>query len=309
MLAIFDATNAILAVLALVFTVGLLKRGGELTALLAAGLCHGRILRPMLMAAVAVIFVSILNREFFMPNWKDQLGAKAQDLDGQLQRTMKPCYDRMSGIQFHGRGVIVIEKEIVSPAMMVRSEIPNVGPQIVAARATWKPADATHPKGYLLDDVTQPESIDTIPSSGFNDKKFILTAADNDWLQPGQCFIVSNIDFDELVTGSQSERLSSTAQLIRRVRNPSVYSGPDIEVVLHSRIVRPWLDVSLVLLGLPLVVTRGDQNLFVTAGWGLGLIAFFFLVKTIFSGLGSSETFISPAIGAWGPLIVFAPLA
>lgn len=308
LLAIFDATNAILAVFALVFSVAVLKRNGELTALLAAGLSHGRILRPMLIAASLVIIVAVFNREFCMPNWKDQLGTKAQDLDGQLQRTLKPCYDRMTGIQFHGRGVIVIKKEIVAPALMIRSEIPGVGTQIVGEQAVWTAANEQHPEGYLVYEVTQPEAIDTIPSAGFGGQQFVLTPADNAWLESGQCFVVSNIKFDHLVSGSQTDRLSSTLQLVQNIRNPSVYTGPDDEVLLHTRIVRPWLDISLVLLGLPLVVTRGDKNLFVVAGWGLGLIAMFFLVKTVFSGLGSSETLITPAMGAWGPVIVFAPM-
>ncbi|QDV68781.1 putative permease YjgP/YjgQ family protein [Rosistilla carotiformis] len=308
LLAIFDATNAILAVFALVFSVGALKRNGELTALLAAGLSHGRILRPMLIAAFVVIVIAVINRELCMPNWKDQLGAKAQDLDGQLVRTLKPSYDRMTGIQFHGRGVIVIKKEIVAPALMIRSEMPGMGTQIVGELAVWQDASDQHPDGYLLNDVTQPQEIDTIPSSGFGGKQFVLTRADNPWLEPGQCFVVSNIEFEHLVSGAQTDRLSSTLQLVRNIQNPSVYSGPDAEVLLHTRIVRPWLDISLVLLGLPLVVTRGDKNLFVVAGWGLGLIAMFFFVKTVFSGLGSSETLISPAMGAWGPIIVFAPM-
>ncbi|WP_417735401.1 LptF/LptG family permease [Rosistilla oblonga] len=308
LLAIFDATNGILAVFALVFSVAVLKRNGEMTALLAAGLSHGRILRPMLFAALIVIILAVLNREFLMPNWKDQLGTKAQDLGGQVQRTLKPCYDRMTGIQFHGRGVIIIRKEIVAPALMIRSEMPGMGTQIVGESAVWMPASDEHPAGYLVSQVNQPAEIDAIPSAGFEGKQFVLTRSDHAWLEPGQCFVVSNIEFEHLVSGSQTDRLSSTLQLVRNIQNPSVYSGPDAEVLLHTRIVRPWLDISLVLLGLPLVVTRGDKNLFVVAGWGLGLIAMFFFVKTLFSGLGSSETLISPAMGAWGPIIVFAPM-
>ncbi|QDS89257.1 putative permease YjgP/YjgQ family protein [Rosistilla ulvae] len=308
LLAIFDATNAILAVFALVFSVAVLKRNGEMTALLAAGLSHGRILRPMLIAAVIVIIVAVFNRELCMPNWKDQLGTKAQDLTGQVQRALKPCYDRMTGIQFHGRGVIVVRKEIVAPALMIRSEIPGFGTQIVGEQAVWTDASDQHPGGYLVSSVTQPENVDTIPSAGFGGRQFVLTRADHPWLEPGQCFVVSNIEFEHLVSGADTDRLSSTLQLVRNIQNPSVYSGPDAEVMLHTRIVRPWLDISLVLLGLPLVVTRGDKNLFVVAGWGLGLIAMFFFVKTLFNGLGSSETLISPAMGAWGPILVFAPM-
>lgn len=309
LLAIFDATNAILAVLALVFTIALLRRNGELTALLAAGLCHGRVLRPMLLAALAVLVIAVVNRELVMPNWQDQLSAKAQDLNGELMRKMQPCYDRMTGIQFHGKGVIVVRKRIVSPTLMVRSEMPNIGPQIIGATADWKLATDVHPSGYLVNEVVAPKGIDALPSSGFGERQFVLTPKDYDWLEPGQCFIVSNVDFEHLRSGSNWKRLASSMQLIERIANPSVYTGVDTEVMLHIRLVRPLLDVSLILIGLPLVVLRGDRNVFLMAGWGLGLIAFFFAVKTVFSTLGSSETIVSPGMAAWGPILVFAPLA
>ena len=48
MLLLFDWTGAIIALIAFLFTIGWLRRTGELTAILSAGISHGRILRPMI---------------------------------------------------------------------------------------------------------------------------------------------------------------------------------------------------------------------------------------------------------------------
>ena len=78
-------------------------------------------------------------------------------------------------------------------------------------------------------------------------------ARDADWLEPDQCFVASNVTF-ELLTKELT--FASTAELIAGLRNPSVDFGHQARVDIHARMVRPFLDVTLLLLGLPLVMTR-----------------------------------------------------
>ena len=57
MLLLFDWTGTIIALMALLFTVGWVRRIGELTAVLSTGVSHGRIFRPMLIAACLLLVV------------------------------------------------------------------------------------------------------------------------------------------------------------------------------------------------------------------------------------------------------------
>ena len=61
-----------------------------------------------------------------------------------------------------------------------------------------------------------------------------------------ECFVVSNVTFDLLTDGLA---YASTAQLIAGLRNPGVDFGADVRVEIHSRIVHPLLDVTLLFLG------------------------------------------------------------
>jgi lipopolysaccharide export system permease protein len=132
--------------------------------------------------------------------------------------------------------------------------------------------------------------------------------SDTDWLEPDQCFVASELGFEHLTGGSAWRRYSSTMDLIGGLRNASVGFGPDVRVTVHSRFVQPVLDVTLLFLGLPLVLRRGDKNVFAAIGMCGLVVAGFFVVVITCHALGS-HYLLSPAMAAWCPLLIFVPLA
>ena len=70
------------------------------------------------------------------------------------------------------------------------------------------------------------------------------------------------------------------------------------------------LDMTLLLLGLPLVVTRENRNVFVAMGICMVVTTVFTLVVMGVQSLGeiSYWIFTSP-LAAWAPLMIFVPLA
>ena len=92
------------------------------------------------------------------------------------------------------------------------------------------------------------------------------------------------------------------------LENPSVKHNPGIEVELHSRFVQPFLDLNLLLLGLPLVLTRQSRSLFFSVGLCVLLIVVFMGVIMLCHNLGSSSL-LSPVLSVWLPLMVFVPMA
>jgi lipopolysaccharide export system permease protein len=79
-------------------------------------------------------------------------------------------------------------------------------------------------------------------------------------------------------------------------------------VEIHSRLVRPFLDLSLLWLGLPLAFSADQRNIFLAAGKGVALALGFILVVLACQGMGAT-TWIRPALAAWAPLLIFVPLA
>jgi lipopolysaccharide export system permease protein len=95
---------------------------------------------------------------------------------------------------------------------------------------------------------------------------------------------------------------------VAAIRNTSLGLGADIPLRVHARFVTPLLDMTLVLLGIPLVLGPSRRGIFVAVGSCVGLTVVFFVVVMGAHALTLGEL-MSPATGAWAPLLVLAPLA
>jgi lipopolysaccharide export system permease protein len=276
MLMLFDWTASIIALMAMLFTVSWLRRSGELTALLAAGVQHGRILRPMLVLVAAVIGVQWFNREMIIPPYREVLTNKPSELRAAKAQPMLPSYDKSSGILIEGEGLHPKLAKIEQPSFRLYAAFPGFGDTVDGHSATWHDALEDTPSGYLVEGVMRPANIDTLPSGVVADNAVLLTRREHPWLQSGQCFVVTSVDVEVLRDNPRSTRLAGMPELVRRIRNASVHSSKELHTLLHERMLRPPLDFCLVLLGLPLVVNRGDKRLFSVIGQALGIILLFF---------------------------------
>src|SRR5690606_10071121 len=140
-----------------------------------------------------------------------------------------------------------------------------------------------------------------------NDAPVIITPRDAPWLKPDECFVVSEVNFEQLTGGQSWRKFSSTAELIRGLHNPSLDFGADVRVAVHSRFVQPMLDFVLIFLGLPLILGRSNRNIFVAVGMCVLLVGLFMLV-VIGSRTLATSYLINPALGTWLPLMVFVPV-
>ncbi len=309
MLLLFDWTGAIIVMMALLFTVGWLRRTGELTATLSVGVSHGRILRPMILASLVLIGIQCINREWLLPRHRDALSMKLKEIGDDVSQPVLPSYDRTSGILFEGASLVANQQLVNRPNLRVYGDFPGFGDLLLADSAQWLEADANHPSGYLLRNVKRPEKVDQIRSIGTDERLILMTSADQPWLQPRECFVATTIHPDLLQTNQSAKRIASIPELISQVRNPAVHSAASVHVLLHERLLRPPLDFVLVLLGLPLVINRGGRNLFVMIGAAIGTVLLFFLIKTVAGAMGGSGYLITPTTAAWIPLLLLGPVA
>lgn len=309
MLMLFDWTAAIIALMSLLFTVGWLRRSGELTATLSAGVSHGRILRPMIFASLSIILLQFVSREFVLPDFRDALTMKAKDLTGESEQPILAKYDKTSRVLVDGTSLLTNDRVIREPSFRLDGDYPGYGDALLAATAKWVEANDQHPSGYLLDHVHRPEAIDQLPSVSAAGRPIFMTSRDQIWLGSRQCFFATTVDTDLLQTNQAATRYASIAELLGHIRNPAVYNSLSVHVLLNERIIRPPLDFALVLLGLPLVINRRERNLFVMVGVAMLTVLLFFVVKTLAGAMGGGGYLLSPAMAAWVPLLIFGPIA
>ena len=85
------------------------------------------------------------------------------------------------------------------------------GKKIQAGEAFQLAADAQHPAGYLLKGVTQPADLSSLASIAFEDELILLAPSDTPWLAADECFVVSDLSFQQLTGDSSFRRFLSAA--------------------------------------------------------------------------------------------------
>jgi lipopolysaccharide export system permease protein len=305
----FDRMSSLLALMAAMFTVTWIQRHNEMTALMAAGVSRIRIVAPVIIAAAAVSVFSAVNREVIIPRFREQLSRRPTDPLGNAGEQFSFQSDCETDILFRGKATFADQQRIERPDFLLQGaasrSLAKYGNQLVADNAFYHPAEGDRPAGYLFDNVQEPKNLAKRPSLSLDGKPVIITPMDRpDWLKPNQCFVVSNLSFEQL-RGQAFRDFSSTAQLIAALRNSSLDYGADLRVKIHSRIVLPLLDITLLFLGLPLVVARESRNVFIAIGMCMGVVTLFMLVVIGFQELGSA--YLYPSLAAWAPLMLFVP--
>ena len=304
----FDWMNSLLVLIAAMFTIASFRRHNEMTALMAAGIRNARLIRPILIAAGVLVLLSVVNRELLLPAVRGQLTTNFQNMGAKKMRKITPIYDNQTDILLSGSGVLPQSKKIINPNFFLPRSLDYYGQQLIADEAIYQTGLKDRPPGYLLVGVSQPEGLARLASLRRRDEPVILTPHDTVWLAEDQCFVVSRVEPQILSGGGNWRQLSSTPELIAALKNPSVKNNPGIEVELHSRFVQPFLDMNLLLLGLPLVLTRQSRNLFLSVGLCVLLIVVFMSVIILCHSIGES-TLLSPSLAAWCPLMLFVPMA
>ncbi len=307
-LTILDMAGGLLALMAAVFTVAWLQRSREMTALLAGGVPGIRIAAPMIGAAVGVAILGMANRELWIPRFQDSLSRNAQNWLGNNPRPVEATYDYATNIYLDGQQAFLNEQRIANPNFRLPRSLRSIGRKLVGENAYHLPATEQHPAGFLVKEVKQPKQLTNQPSISIEGKAVILTPMDNEWLKPNQCFVVSNVDFQLLSNAAAWRHYSSATELVQALHNPSLDYGAGVRVTIHTRLVQPLLDVLLVLIGLPLVMTRRNQNVFAAVGKCF-LLVLVFTAVVMGSQQAGEAYLLRPALAAWLPVILLTPVA
>ena len=157
--------------------------------------------------------------------------------------------------------------------------------------------------------VTKPASLASFRSIVVENEPVVYSPADVNWLEADELFVVSNVSMEQAAFGNRLALYQTTPELMQSVRQPSTWFGNNRKVGLHVRILQPFLDMTLLLLGLPLAMSNPDRNIFVAAGVSFSVIAGVSAVTLASQSLGTYNLIRPAALSAWIPLIVFVPMA
>lgn len=308
-LAFFDRISAVLAMISAMFTITWFQRHNELTALMAAGISRIRAARPVIAAAVVITLLAMVMRELILPAFREKLVGEARDLLGSEAQPMRARLDHETQVFLRGDHLRMQDNCIHRPNFVLPPGLDVEGINLSAVDAFYMPKQADRPAGYLFKSVTSPAGLLKHPTIERGGKPALYTPVDHpEFLAADEVFLVSNVELEQLKEGSSYRQYLSLVELIRGLRNPSLDYGADVRVAIHSRIVQPFRDVTLLFLGLPLVLRRETKNVYAAVGLCAGLTILFLLFVTACEYLGG-VLLIRPSLAAWLPLMVFVPTA
>ncbi len=307
-LSFFDLTSGNLCLTAAMFTITWFQRHNEMTALMAAGVSRWRVMIPIFSVGVIISIVAAANRELVMPQLRNELSSDAKDLAGNRPLPVASRYDNDTNILLDGREAVAATRAILDPSFVLPNSLSTYGRQLVAESAEFLRPEGDRPSGYLLRGVSSPTNLAVKKSLADGKTRVVYFPGDTAGLAADEAFVASRVSPDLLVGGADWYKFASTNQLVSELRSPSIDTGSSVRVTLHRRLLQPFMDITLLMLGLPLVVARGNRNPFVAIGVCVAVVSAYFLVTLGCQSLGISG-WLKPSLASWVPLILFVPIA
>lgn len=303
----FDLIGRIVALVAAVFAVTSLQRNNEMAAMMAAGVSRWRIVKPLVYSVAVVAVLGFLNRELVIPRLGASIMRDARNYDGHQSEEVLPQYDHATDVFVDGGGVLPAKKAIVDPRFDIPTSMAPRGTRVDGALATHRKANKQHPAGFLVTGVRESD-LGVRQTLMHDDQPVVFHPRDYAWLKPDELFVATGLPFAQLRAGTNWRQYASTFNLISGARNPSLDSGADVSVRIHTRILKPVSDLIVLFLGLPIVLSRESRNAYIAVGSSMSIVALFVLVSLALHSMGMNYM-ISPSLAAWGPLLIFIPVS
>lgn len=300
--------SSLLGLLSAMITTAMMMRNNELIPIQAAGISTVRIIRPLIASVALVTIVSTVCREFVLPNYLDELVMNPEAFVEEESSIVNATIDNTTQVTIQGDRIYRRSLRISKPSFVLHKPVVKQATYLRAGEALHYPETPDRPAGFMLVGVTTATDIVQGESLRHNGRTILMTHRDApDWIEKGDCFVVSDVPFDYLASSDAWQKYASTWSLFQAARNNSLDVGDRIHATIHGRVLQPILDFSILFLGLPIILTAGDRNVFKAMGISGLIVLAFLVVNQACQHAGGIVRM--PVLGAWLPLMIFGPIA
>lgn len=276
------------------FTLGMMLRNNEMTALVAAGMPLQRLVAPLLVASLLLTGVWVANRELLIPQYAEKIARTKNDVVGARTIGVHCAIDDRNRIltartllprEGELRAVYIIEPPSGrQPSSLVQADAARFDAQ----RKTWifergiriRPTNPAEGEG--LGDRVEQEAVNEY-AFGLSPEQLVLRRA------------------------SQWADYMSLPQLNTLLQSRNLPNRPSIDMSRHARVTQPISQIILVALSLPFFLLRSPGNVIAAAGKCLVMTGAFFVAVFASQAILPEERF-APLV-SWAPILLFGPLA
>jgi hypothetical protein len=313
---IFVQLSGIIPVVAAAFTLMRLSRFNELTALLAAGVPLLRIASPVILVAVVLNGLLLVDQELVIPEMIPKLIRDHGEVHGAARNYffIEAMQDSSDGLVYAARyfskppdggpprllDLDVIEREPRKQRGQNRSFLVPVA-HLQADEAVWNASaqqwDLTHGRrvtGIMDDHVSPPRPVAVYKSN----------------ITPEEIGLYRSGNYVELLPTSRINQL---------LDRPNMFGKVDLLRVKHMRVTQPLMNVILLLLAIPCVLTREPNTLktsatktLVLTGVAMGAVFLFHqFAGAVPPGMAGTPNGANTwsMLMAWMPIFIFGPIS
>jgi len=271
------------------FTLARFHRANEFTPVLASGVSLYRVAAPIMIAAICLNFLWLANQELIVPRIADKLARTHDDTEGRMTYGVwfRPDHERalVSAAQFSPS-----RKTMRNVLIMKRDEYARLTDVISADAAIWDEERQVWNLEHGLLSRYGSESTESMIRQTVMEYPSALTPKELALQQASQW--TNYLSLAEL--SDLQNRFPQTAEFVK---------------VKHVRLTTIPLNMLMLALGIPFLLTRERPNILVAGGkcllaCGACFVLMFFCQAVDVAGLP-----IKPEMPAWLPVILFAPVA
>ena len=274
------------------FTLGLMLRNNELTALIAAGMPLQRLAVPLVFCSILLVGAWMANRELLLPSLAHKVARSHNDIVGQHTVGVSCVRDENDAILtangFTPRDGRLEKVYIIEPAQHGRHLVQADAATYDYERRTWRLERGVR---KTMQDPTKAQGFDVAIKPQYVDE-FAFT------LTPEELVLRRNAQWADLLSLRQLNSLLKSHNLANRAA---------VDMSRHIRLTQPLIQWVLLLLAIPFFLIREPSNVMGAGGKALLLTGAFFLISFIAHSIVKDESYA--ALVAWIPILVFGPLA
>ena len=287
----FAQLSGVITLFASACTLARMQRSNELTAILAAGTSLYRVAVPVVIAGVLMNVMLIADQEFIIPRFAHKLARPHDDVEG--RRTYPVWFVRddengalVSAVRFNPRD------RMLHRMIVIKHDADGLGSEIIQAdRAVyddragqWNLERGTRMHWSTGDMRARPEGDERV-------------AAYRSQLTPDDLLLRQAAQWVQFLPIRQMDRLA---------REPGQQAARILQVK-HTRFTEPFVNMLLLLLGVPFFLNREPTRVLINGGLCLLVTGLCFVVAFLGQHVISLPSY--PALPAWLPIMVFGPVA
>lgn len=314
----FQTTSPAILLASAMFSMAQFNRNNELVPIRASGISLFRTITPLFLFALLLTGLLIANQEILIP----AMAVRIQYTDSVLRGGSDAAFDSLDiqddlgnewDIPRYERG-----EDRIKGTLLINAYYPQNGrvkTQVTAQSAQWKRSRTDGVPRWHLSNGTEDRYVPAedgvkrlSADEGNYDTRFgqdgyvVLRPGDN----PADPFrIVSDFTPVDIVPVDRSILYQPSSVL--RMLYASDPTRSDVAVALQSRYAFPLSNIVLLLIGLPFVLGTECKSTFAGLVVCIVICAAFYGVHALCTELGKEQT-LSPALAAWLPIAIFAPL-